>query len=175
MREKAAELISLKDRIEIFQLDPTEENEIESFHKEISDSLGDIYLFINCVGFLHGEQILPEKNVNQITADKLLYYFKVNTLVTPLFAKYFKSNLRHKNESYFVSLSAKVGSIEDNKIGGWYGYRSSKAALNMIMKNLAIEFSRYGSSCIFLSIHPGTTITDLSEPFIKNLFATTHS
>ena len=85
------------------------------------------------------------------------------------------SSFESKEDSCFASISAKVGSIEDNRIGGWYGYRSSKAALNMIKRTMAIEFKRSGCRCNLLAIHPGTTVTELSKPYIKNTQLKLHS
>ena len=172
---KAEGLLALSEDVNIYQLDPCNETMVRQFSQETQSTLDQLFLIINCVGFLHDKTMLPEKNVSQITSEKLQHYFKVNTTVTPLLAKYFGDTLKNKNKSYFVSLSAKIGSIEDNRIGGWYGYRASKAALNMIIKCLAIEFARYGSKCVFLAIHPGTTITSLSEPYIKNTSLKLHT
>ncbi len=77
--------------------------------------------------------------------------------------------LRPKSGSIFASISAKVGSIEDNRLGGWYGYRASKAALNMFLKTIAIEYSRRCPKTIVVALHPGTTDTRLSQPFQKNV------
>ena len=165
---KAGTLIESTDRSRVAQLDPAEEASLEQLSHSIEQVPGRLHLLINATGWLHDRQYTPEKSLRQINSEQMLEYFKVNSITTALLGKYFMPHFRHREESCFVSLSAKVGSIEDNKIGGWYGYRSSKAALNMIKRTMAVEFSRSGCKCNLLAIHPGTTVTELSKPYIKN-------
>ncbi|MEM9137970.1 MAG: SDR family NAD(P)-dependent oxidoreductase, partial [Cyanobacteria bacterium P01_F01_bin.42] len=84
-------------------------------------------------------------------------------------AKHLQPLLKHKSRNVLAFVSAKVGSIEDNQLGGWYGYRASKAALNMLIKTTSIEYSRRSPQTLVLSLHPGTTDTDLSKPFQRNV------
>jgi len=93
----------------------------------------------------------------------------VNSIGAVLLAKHLMPLLRHKEGSIFASISAKVGSIGDNRLGGWYGYRASKAALNMFLKTISIEYSRRCPKTIVVALHPGTTDTRLSQPFQKNV------
>ena len=172
-RNKAAaeELIQLAEqvsRLSIYQVDPTQESELRELSKNLMFSDKLFHLMINCVGVLNDSQVFPEKSLKDISMDNLLHSFKVNTVVAALFAKTFEKLFSFSNQTMLINISAKVGSIEDNGMGGWYGYRSSKAALNMITKNVAIEFSRKKKNCIVLAIHPGTTHTSLSEDYIKN-------
>ncbi|MAI79199.1 MAG: cell-cell signaling protein [Deltaproteobacteria bacterium] len=172
---KAAPLLEQVEATRIRKVDPTQESDLEAL-SEGTDSLpGKLHLLINTTGWLHQEQYQPEKSLRQINAEQMLEYFKVNSVTAALLGKYFLRQFRHKEDSCFASISAKVGSIEDNRIGGWYGYRSSKAALNMIKRTMAIEFKRSGCRCNLLAIHPGTTVTELSKPYIKNTQLKLHS
>lgn len=91
--------------------------------------------------------------------------FAVNTIGPAIIAKHFVPLLPRQGRSVFCVLSARVGSIEDNRLGGWYSYRASKAALNQVIRTLAIELKRTRPEAIALSLHPGTVATDLSKPF----------
>lgn len=121
-------------------------------------------LIINAVGYLENEHGGPEKSLRDINEEKLLEYFRINAILTPVLAKTVRSHL--SNEGFaFVTLSAMVGSIGENVLGGWYGYRASKTALNSFLKNIAIEWGRINKRSLVLAIHPGTTQTRLSEKF----------
>ncbi len=126
---------------------------------------GSLDLIICCVGVLHNELLLPEKRLAQLSGQKLVEYFKINTIIPALCLKEFAPLLHRKNNSQFVFLSAMVGSITDNALGGWYGYRSSKAALNMMVKTASIELARTHKTTCLAVIHPGTTRGPLSRPF----------
>jgi len=178
-KEKASELFELKkkynDRIFIFQVNPTEESELKVISDQLLKNELKFDLVINCIGMLHTAQFNPEKSIKQFSLEYSMELFKVNTMVTPLLLKYFEHLLNKNTVNVFTTLSAKVGSIDDNHLGGWYSYRASKAALNMILKTAAIEFKRKKNKCIVLAIHPGTTETELSKPFIKNTNYKIHS
>ncbi|MBC99283.1 MAG: hypothetical protein CME63_16185 [Halobacteriovoraceae bacterium] len=165
-RDKANPLLNSQlKREHIFNIDPTVDEHIKKLATDLADIKLDI--IINCVGLLHNKEgLAPEKSLKDFSTDNFLEVMRVNTVVTPLLAKYFHKKL-NPTKSYFVTLSAKVGSIEDNRMGGWYAYRASKSALNMVIKNIAIEFQRKRNNCVVLAIHPGTTKTDLSAPFIE--------
>lgn len=169
---RATELLDLaKDypqRLKVIQLDPLNEEDLGRFSKFFRDSETDIDLIINSIGFLGNQEIKPEKCLDDINCKNLLEYYAVNSIVAPLIAKHFYTFFSKKMLSCFINLSAKVGSIEDNKMGGWYGYRSSKSAQNMMIKNISLELTRKKIRNIIISLHPGTTITDLSKPYIKN-------
>lgn len=126
-------------------------------------------LLINTVGILHSHAHQPEKTINAFNVNFFHKNILTNTLPTILLAKYFTPALKSKNTAYFISLSAKIGSIEDNKSGGWLSYRTSKAALNMVIKTISIEWQRSAKNCCILAFHPGTTDTHLSQPFQKHL------
>jgi NAD(P)-dependent dehydrogenase (short-subunit alcohol dehydrogenase family) len=124
---------------------------------------------INCCGTLHWEGHLPEKNLAQCSGDALLHSISVNVLSHLHLAQALAPLLQRRSPLTWASLSAKVGSIEDNGLGGWYSYRMSKAALNMLVRNLSIEWGRKLDFCRVVAIHPGTTDTALSKPFQKNI------
>ncbi|WP_088893009.1 SDR family NAD(P)-dependent oxidoreductase [Leptolyngbya ohadii] len=157
------------DRLILVPMDVTDEDAIAAGIQQIRESVNQLHLVIYCVGLLHNEEIQPEKGLQQITTEPLLRYFQVNSIGAILLAKHLLPLLKHSEPSVFASISAKVGSIGDNQLGGWYGYRASKAALNMFMKNAAIEYSRKSPKTIVALLHPGTTDTRLSQPFQRNV------
>ena len=120
-------------------------------------------LILHAAGLLHREDIKPEKSYTSMEADALQAIFQVNTLGPALVLRHFLP-LLDRNGAMAV-LSAKVGSIGDNRLGGWYAYRASKAALNMLIKTAAIELARTRPETRLLSLHPGTVISGLSQPF----------
>ena len=126
---------------------------------------GGLDLIICCIGVLHNDVVGPEKRVSQLDSAKLTEYFRINTILPALCLKSFVPALSKSSDSRFVFLSAMVGSIGDNVLGGWYGYRSSKAALNMMVKTASIELARSHKRCALAVIHPGTTQGPLSKPF----------
>lgn len=110
----------------------------------------------------------PEKSFKHITEENFLHVLKVNTFYPALVAKYFLPQLS-KQKSVFAILSARVGSIGDNRKGGWYSYRASKAALNMLIKNFSIEMQWFNKQAIIIGLHPGTVDSRLSQPFQSNV------
>ncbi|MBU2112571.1 MAG: SDR family NAD(P)-dependent oxidoreductase [Gammaproteobacteria bacterium] len=122
-----------------------------------------------CNGVLHDDSAMPEKTIRQLDMDVLASRFASNVQVPALYLKLLFSYLCKQPAVKLLALSAKVGSIGDNALGGWYSYRISKAALNMLIKNLSIEVSRLNKTAVIISIHPGTTNTELSAPFQANL------
>lgn len=130
---------------------------------------GPFDLIIVATGLLQGEGIAPEKNMRALEMDSLRKSFEVNTFGPALTAKHFLPLLRRDGKAVFAALSARVGSISDNRLGGWYGYRAAKAALNQVIKTLAIETARRFPQQIIIGLHPGTVDTDLSKPFQANV------
>ncbi len=171
--KSAQKLLSLQqinpDKLTLLQGDITQEKDIINLVNQIKDHTEKIHLMINCVGILHEENIEPEKSLKHIETDKLLRYFQVNAIPSVLLDKHLLPLFKHQEPSIFASISAKVGSIEDNYLGGWYGYRVSKSALNMLLKNIAIEYNRVSKNTIVVALHPGTTDTKLSQPFQNNV------
>ena len=118
-----------------------------------------------CIGTLHNHIVAPEKRLGQLNEQALSEYFRINTVLPALCLRFFYKLLDKEKPSKFVFLSAMVGSIGDNSLGGWYGYRSSKAALNMMVKTASIEVGRTNKQACLAVIHPGTTQGPLSKPF----------
>jgi NAD(P)-dependent dehydrogenase (short-subunit alcohol dehydrogenase family) len=139
--------------------------------KDLASRMDRCDWLINAVGFLHTDDKGPEKALRSIEADFMLEHFRVNTLPTLLLAQAFQKILRQSDSPKFVVLSARVGSISDNALGGWYSYRMSKAALNMAIKTLAIEWQRTIPKMVVAGLHPGTVDTGLSKPFQANVAA----
>ena len=126
-------------------------------------------MVIVTTGILHDGELMPEKSLKDLSEEKFQRIFEVNTVVPLLIAKHFLPKMNRERKSIFAALSARVGSISDNQLGGWYSYRSSKAALNMVIKNLAIEISRSNKNAIIVGLHPGTVDSNLSKPFQGNV------
>ncbi len=122
---------------------------------------------IVATGILHNELVRPEKTWKQVNQEALELLFRVNSIGPMLVMKHFLPLLPKSEKSVFACLSARVGSIADNGLGGWYGYRASKAALNQFVKTASIELSRTRPEAICMAIHPGTVATRLSDPFTK--------
>lgn len=156
------------DNVISHSIDYTDEDSISSLAQAISAD-GPLDMVIVATGFLHDGEIMPEKSLRDLSADKFHTVFAVNTITPALIAKHFLPKLKGDSQSIFAALSARVGSISDNQMGGWYAYRASKAALNMIIKNAAIEVGRRNKKAIIVSLHPGTVDTSLSKPFQSNV------
>ncbi|MBP5980972.1 MAG: SDR family NAD(P)-dependent oxidoreductase [Halomonas sp.] len=126
-----------------------------------------IHLFFNALGLLHdsSRQLQPEKRLDQLTAGNLQALMHVNAFTPALLIAALSASFKGAHACIVASLSARVGSITDNQLGGWYSYRASKAAHNMLLKTAAIELKRLNKASIVLCLHPGTTDTPLSEPF----------
>ncbi|MFA6115030.1 MAG: SDR family NAD(P)-dependent oxidoreductase [Sphingomonas sp.] len=125
-------------------------------------------LVIVATGLLHENGNGPEKAMQELDPAWLARNFAVNTIGPALVAKHFLPLMSRTGRTVFAVLSARIGSIADNKLGGWYGYRASKAALNMMVRTLAIEEKRRNDRSIVVALHPGTVDTDLSRPFRGN-------
>lgn len=120
-------------------------------------------------GILHGAGLSPEKTYRQLDGAALERTMRINTIGPALVARHFLSLLHSDRRAIFAALSARVGSIGDNRLGGWLSYRASKAALNQIIKTLAIELARTRPETICVALHPGTVDTALSAPFQRGL------
>lgn len=125
-------------------------------------------LLIVASGFLHESGSGPERSLAHLDAAYLTQVFAVNAIGPALMLKHFAPLLPKEGEAKIVFISAKVGSIGDNALGGWYGYRASKAALNQIVKTASIELARRNKNTCCIALHPGTIETQLSQPFAKN-------
>ncbi|HBS77641.1 MAG: short-chain dehydrogenase [Pseudomonas sp.] len=125
---------------------------------------GPFHLIINAAGVLHNDAFMPEKRLADLDHQQLLDTFQVNTFGPALLLRHF-CPLLDRQRGVLAMLSAKVGSIGDNRLGGWYSYRASKAALNMLIKTAAIEVKRSQPNAVLLALHPGTVNSRLSQPF----------
>ena len=150
--------------------DPNNNIISENYLKDLSNKFKEqnikINIFINTIGFLHDNYYSPEKKLQDINLEYMKKCFEINTIPTALMIKYFCPLMIKEEKSIFASISAKVGSISDNYLGGWYSYRASKAALNQVIKTSSIEQKRLNKNLIMVSVHPGTVNTKLSSPFI---------
>ena len=154
-------------RIELVHhaLDATDADAVAAF----MDEVGELDWLINCVGMLHDGERGPEKAIAQLEPEHFLRSMEINCLPTLLLGKHAGAALKGSERGVFATVSARVGSIADNGLGGWYSYRTSKAALNMALKCLAIEWSRTRKRIRVAALHPGTTDTRLSAPFQSNV------
>ncbi|RZJ01293.1 MAG: SDR family NAD(P)-dependent oxidoreductase [Brevundimonas sp.] len=121
-------------------------------------------LVIVATGVLH-DGFEPERTYRALTPEHLLRDYRINAIGPALIAKHFAALFPRDRRTVFAALSARVGSIGDNRLGGWHSYRASKAALNMILRNLSIELGRTHPQAVVAGLHPGTVATDLSAPF----------
>lgn len=153
------------------QLDATDENEFLSLNKHIKVSIETVHWIINTIGILHNEEhnIFPEKRLLDFNPNAFTQVLETNVLPSVYAGKHLASLLDKNNTGIIATVSAKVGSIEDNRQGGWYSYRASKACLNMMLKTIAIELSHKNKNSCVLALHPGTTASNLSLPFQKNV------
>lgn len=155
------------DKVSWHALDLEEESSIERAAESIGDEKLDLVLVLT--GLLHaGDDIRPERRLSELELANLDKLFRVNAVGPALVAKHFLGKLRRREKTVFAALSARVGSISDNRLGGWASYRTSKAALNQLMRGIAIEQSRRHPNSIVVTLHPGTVDTALSKPFTAN-------
>ena len=154
-------------KIKSFDLDIENQTSIEDAAQNIKDYAVDI--IIVATGILHSENFGPEKSIREINHSTMAKVMAVNTIGPALIGRYFIPLLRKDTKSVLAFLSARVGSISDNKLGGWYSYRASKTALNQIIKNFSIELKRTNPKAVVLALQPGTVDSNLSEPFKKNV------
>jgi len=165
------ELAAQDPRLRLVELDVTSETSIRAAAASVAAEVPRLHLVVNCAGLLHDRAagIAPEKRLADVESDALMASFAVNAAGPLLVARYFEPLLAHAERAVFASISARVGSIGDNRLGGWYAYRGAKAAQNMFTKTLAIEWARSRRNVICVALHPGTTDTELSRPFQANV------
>jgi NAD(P)-dependent dehydrogenase (short-subunit alcohol dehydrogenase family) len=157
------------ERLHRVELDVTDDSSLESFGHYLDGLDGGIDSTIHAAGILHDASLQPEKSLADCNAANLLRSFEVNSIGPLMVARCLLARQVRRRQFSFTVLSAMVGSIADNRLGGWYGYRASKAALNQLIRTLAIECRiKHPGACI-LAIHPGTTDTALSRPFQRNV------
>ena len=162
------------DNLHWLQMDVSDESSIKQAAEDIKQHSTHLDWVINCVGLLHTESAQPEKALRQVETEFFLQNMQINALAGLLIAKHIRPLLAKAERSadkpaIFATISARVGSIGDNQLGGWYSYRMSKAALNMGMKNLSIEWGRSLKDVCIVVMQPGTVNTQLSAPFQGNV------
>ncbi len=158
--------IEKTDKIIPLTCDIIDETQIKEMCAAID---GPLDLILMTTGMLHDDKTKPEKSLSDINIDNLEKLFRINCFGPALVVKHICPLLNRDHKSVFAALSARVGSISDNHLGGWYSYRASKAALNMILKTTSIEVARKNKNAAVIGLHPGTVDTRLSKPFQANV------
>jgi NAD(P)-dependent dehydrogenase (short-subunit alcohol dehydrogenase family) len=167
---EAGELSSIEDpRLLRCRLDVSHEADIQELAETIRGNGDQPDLVVHCAGILHETGVQPEKSLGQCEAEAIIRVFQVNSIGPLMLAKALIPLMPRRSAAHFAVLSAMVGSISDNRLGGWYAYRASKAALNQFMRTLSIECRRSHPGLCISAIHPGTTDTALSRPFQGNV------
>ncbi len=170
--ETAQALLELAEQhphLTCLPMDVTDEASVAAAIAALQARTPHLHRAVYCVGVLHDGDFQPEKSLRQVTSETLVRSFQTNAVGAALLAKHLMPLFKHDQPSVFAAISAKVGSIGDNRLGGWYGYRASKAALNMLMKTAALEYARRCPQTTLALLHPGTTDTRLSEPFQRGV------
>jgi NAD(P)-dependent dehydrogenase (short-subunit alcohol dehydrogenase family) len=154
------------ERLHVVRVDVSDADTLRAAAGQIRERTAALHLLINTAGVLHESGTLrPERRLEDLRPDTLRRSFEVNAFGPILLAQNFAPLLTHEAPAVFASLSARVGSIADNRLGGWYAYRASKAAQNQFLRTLAVEMARRAPRLRVLALHPGTVDTDLSKPF----------
>jgi NAD(P)-dependent dehydrogenase (short-subunit alcohol dehydrogenase family) len=155
------------ERLQALALDVTDPLSVAGAAARVAAGCDRVHLLINTVGMLHEGEHRPERRLKDLQQDRLMRAFEINAAPVMLLAQHFTGLLRHDEPALFASLSARVGSIADNGLGGWYSYRASKAAHNMLLRTLALEWRVSHPRCTVVALHPGTVKSRLSEPFVS--------
>jgi NAD(P)-dependent dehydrogenase (short-subunit alcohol dehydrogenase family) len=162
-------LVISSSRVRPIIADVTDEQSLEAVANRCAEH-GRVDLVIVATGILHrGDDIRPEKRMADLDGTMMAEVFRINAIAPALIAKHFLPLMRRDAKTAFAAISARVGSIGDNRLGGWTAYRASKAALNMIIRTLSIEHARSHPEGLVVTLHPGTTDTNLSKPFQRNV------
>jgi NAD(P)-dependent dehydrogenase (short-subunit alcohol dehydrogenase family) len=157
------------DRLVRFSADITRADDLAELAIRVAATTDRLHLIYNTAGILHAPGMRPEKSVLQLNAETLAQVFALNAFAPILLARALLPCLKHTQPSVLASLSARVGSIGDNQLGGWYAYRASKAAQNQLYRTLAVELRRTHPNTTCVLLHPGTVDTPLSLPFQSNV------
>jgi len=161
--------VSVNDN-SLIRIDYGDEATIAEAAELVAMTASPLHLVIVATGLLHdGARLQPEKTWRSLSGQALLESFRVNAIGPALVAKHFLPHLAKGRKAAFAAMSARVGSIGDNRLGGWHAYRASKAALNMLIRTLSIELAWRNPSALCVALHPGTVQTALSEPFRGNV------
>ena len=145
------------------------EDDLERIAAAIDEQPGQLARLVICNGILHGPNVRPERALKQLSAKAMLSVLEVNTVLPLMCLRAFTPLIKEAPSPRVAVLSARVGSIGDNGLGGWYSYRASKAALNMGLKCTAIEWARLNKRTGLMAFHPGTTDSPLSKPFQRGV------
>ncbi|MGJ8681679.1 SDR family NAD(P)-dependent oxidoreductase [Paraglaciecola sp.] len=158
------------DKAEVIKVNDYQEDTISKVANQLQNSTDRLFthVFI-CHGLLHTKTLRPEKRLEDFSPTAFNQVLTVNTITPMLWLKYLTPQLSGKHACKVVIFSARVGSITDNRLGGWYSYRASKAAMNMLIKSASIELARRAKNVKLISFHPGTTDSPLSKPFQYNV------
>lgn len=160
---------NLPESVRVLELDPLSDKSWTYFVKSLKEETDNLDLMISTFGLLHNDSIKPEKRLEDVTLENLKESFSINAFTSALAGKHLFPFLSRERVSLFAFLSAKEGSISEDHLGGWHSYRASKAALNMFVKNMSIEFSNRKVKCIVLALQPGVTDTKLSRPYLQTI------
>ena len=152
-------------RVRAVDIDLSDPVAIDDYGRQLRDRSAPVQLVINAAGVLHEDALQPEKSLASVDAGALQRVFAVNAFAPILLARALQPMIPVDAPCVFASLSARVGSIGDNALGGWYAYRASKSAQNQLLRTLAIEWKRTRPRATCLLLHPGTVETGLSQPF----------
>ena len=158
---------SLDSRIHKRLLDVTQTDQMIRLADELSHRQSGLNVILNCTGVLHTDGFGPERSWRHLDMQTMQHVFAVNTFGVALTVRYLLPLLPRDRRAIFASISARVGSIGDNRLGGWYSYRASKAAQNMVIRTGAIEAKRARPNLVCVALHPGTVRTALSDPFTQ--------
>ena len=154
------------NKVKHFLIDIENESSIKDAAKSVEETNFDEIIIAS--GLLHTNEFGPEKSIKDLKADNILKVLNVNTVGPAIIGKYFLPLLNKDNKSVMAFLSARVGSISENKLGGWYSYRASKSALNQVIKTFSIELKRTNPKAIIIGLQPGTVDSELSAPFKRS-------
>lgn len=154
-------------RVLRLHIDALEPDTVLDAAEVVQEAFGAIHFLVNTIGTLHNADHQPEKSLKQLNASGMAHAFSINAMLAPLLAQAFSAAMRHKQPALLASLSARVGSITDNELGGWYSYRASKAAHNMLLRTIAREWRISHRNTTVVALHPGTVQSRLSKPFIS--------
>lgn len=157
------------ERLQVHRLDLLDDASIEAAAAAILERDPVLDLVLNVSGVLHGEGLSPEKRLEDLDRRRLLRAFELNAVGPSLVLQALVPGLARDRPAVVASLSARIGSIGDNRRGGWYGYRASKAALNQLHRTFAVELSRRAPQAIAVTLHPGTVETNLTKPFRRSV------
>ena len=155
------------NKVKHFSIDIENENSVQDAAKSVEEINFDEIIIAS--GLLHTNEFGPEKSIKDLKADNILKILNVNTVGPTIIGKHFLPLLNKNNKSVMAFLSARVGSISENKLGGWYAYRASKSALNQIIKTFSLELKRTNPKAIIIGLQPGTVDSELSAPFKRSV------